>query len=103
MPAGNPGATPTRHAHGRRGSAPRNPRTAPMTTQQPTIIYTLTDEAPLLTTHAFLPVVRAFTAPAGIAVEASDISMAARILDEFPDFLSDEQKVPDNLTELGRL
>jgi len=74
-----------------------------MTTQQPTIIYTLTDEAPLLATHAFLPVVRAFTAPAGIAITASDISVAARILGEFPDYLSDEQKVPDNLAELGRL
>src|ERR1700761_7145535 len=74
-----------------------------MTTQQPPIIYTLTDEAPLLATHAFLPVVRAFTAPAGIAVEASDISVAARILGEFPDYLTDEQKVPDNLAELGRL
>jgi isocitrate dehydrogenase len=74
-----------------------------MTTQQPTIIYTLTDEAPLLATHAFLPVVRAFTAPAGIAVEASDISVAARILGEFPDYLTDEQKVPDNLAQLGRL
>ena len=72
-------------------------------TQQPTIIYTLTDEAPLLATHAFLPVVRAFTAPAGIAVTASDISVAARILGEFPEFLTDEQKVPDNLAELGRL
>jgi isocitrate dehydrogenase len=74
-----------------------------MTTQQPTIIYTLTDEAPLLATHAFLPVVRAFTAPAGIAVKASDISVAARILGEFPEFLTDAQKVPDNLAELGRL
>ena len=74
-----------------------------MTTQQPTIIYTLTDEAPLLATHAFLPVVRAFTAPAGIAVTASDISVAARILGEFPEYLSDAQKVPDNLAELGRL
>jgi len=74
-----------------------------MTTQQPTIIYTLTDEAPLLATHAFLPVVRAFTAPAGIAVTASDISVAARILGEFPEYLTDAQKVPDNLAELGRL
>ena len=74
-----------------------------MTTQQPTIIYTLTDEAPLLATHAFLPVVRAFTAPAGIAVTASDISVAARILGEFSEFLTDAQKVPDNLAELGRL
>ena len=74
-----------------------------MTTQQPTIIYTLTDEAPLLATHAFLPVVRAFTAPAGIAVTASDISVGARILGEFPEYLTDAQKVPDNLAELGRL
>jgi isocitrate dehydrogenase len=74
-----------------------------MTTQQPTIIYTLTDEAPLLATRAFLPVVRAFTAPAGIAVTESDISVAARILGEFPDYLTDAQKLPDNLAELGRL
>jgi isocitrate dehydrogenase len=74
-----------------------------MTTPQPTIIYTLTDEAPLLATHAFLPVVRAFTAPAGIAVTATDISVAARILGEFPEYLTDAQKVPDNLAELGRL
>ena len=74
-----------------------------MTTQQPTIIYTLTDEAPLLATRAFLPVVRAFAAPAGIAVTESDISVAARILGEFPDYLTDAQKAPDNLAELGRL
>ena len=74
-----------------------------MTTQQPTIIYTLTDEAPLLATRAFLPVVRAFAAPAGIAITESDISVAARILGEFPEFLTDAQKLPDNLAELGRL
>lgn len=74
-----------------------------MTTQQPTIIYTLTDEAPLLATCAFLPVVRAFTKPAGIKVTTSDISVAARILGEFPEFLSEAQRVPDNLAELGRL
>jgi isocitrate dehydrogenase len=74
-----------------------------MTTHKPTIIYTLTDEAPLLATRAFLPVVRAFTAPAGIDVTESDISVAARILGEFPDYLTDAQKVPDNLAELGRL
>ncbi|MEY3447094.1 MAG: hypothetical protein RIR45_1849 [Pseudomonadota bacterium] len=67
------------------------------------IIYTLTDEAPFLATCSFLPVVRTFAAPAGIAVETSDISVAARILAMFPDFLSDAQKVPDTLTELGRL
>src|SRR5689334_6226182 len=74
-----------------------------MSNQQPTIIYTLTDEAPLLATSAFLPIIRAFTAPAGVNVATSDISVAARILGEFPEFLTDEQKVPDNLAELGRL
>jgi isocitrate dehydrogenase len=70
---------------------------------QPTIIYTLTDEAPLLATYAFLPIVRAFADPAGITVQTSDISLAARILAEFSDYLTDEQRVPDNLGELGRL
>jgi isocitrate dehydrogenase len=67
------------------------------------IIYTLTDEAPLLATCSFLPVVRAFTAPAGIDIEKSDISVSARVLAEFSDFLTDEQKVPNTLAELGRL
>jgi isocitrate dehydrogenase len=70
---------------------------------QPTIIYTLTDEAPLLATYAFLPIVRAFAEPAGITIQTSDISVAARILAEFSDYLADEQRVPDNLGELGRL
>ncbi len=74
-----------------------------MTAQQPTIIYTLTDEAPLLATYAFLPIIRAFTEPAGIDVKTSDISVAARILAEFGDYLTDEQRVPDNLAELGGL
>ena len=68
-----------------------------------TIIYTLTDEAPLLATSAFLPVVRAFTAPAGVHVETSDISVAARILGNFPEHLSEDQRVPDSLAELGKL
>ena len=67
------------------------------------IIYTLTDEAPLLATCSFLPVVRTFTAPAGIDIEKSDISVSARVLAEFSDFLTDEQKVPNTLAELGRL
>ncbi|MGB4358862.1 MAG: NADP-dependent isocitrate dehydrogenase, partial [Rhodoferax sp.] len=67
------------------------------------IIYTLTDEAPLLATCSFLPVIRTFTAPAGIEIEKSDISVAARILAEFPDYLTDAQKVPNTLAELGRL
>ncbi len=67
------------------------------------IIYTLTDEAPLLATCSFLPVVRTFTAPAGIDIEKSDISVSARVLAEFSDFLTDDQKVPNTLAELGRL
>ena len=68
----------------------------------PTIIYTLTDEAPLLATYAFLPIIRAFTTPAGIKVEECDISVANRILGNFPDFLKPEQRVPDTLTDLGK-
>ncbi len=71
--------------------------------QQSTIIYTLTDEAPLLATYAFLPIVKTFAGPAGIDVKTSDISVAARILAEFPEKLTDTQKVPDNLGELGKL
>jgi isocitrate dehydrogenase len=71
--------------------------------EQPIIIYTLTDEAPLLATYSFLPIVRAFAEPAGIQIQTSDISVAARILAEFSDYLTDDQKVPDNLGELGRL
>jgi isocitrate dehydrogenase len=67
------------------------------------IIYTLTDEAPLLATCAFLPIIRTFTGPAGVEIAESDISVAARVLAEFADYLRDDQKVPDNLAELGRL
>ena len=67
------------------------------------IIYTLTDEAPYLATCSFLPILRTFAAPAGIDVVESDISLAARILGEFSDVLTPEQKMPDNLSELGRL
>lgn len=74
-----------------------------MTASKPTIIYTLTDEAPLLATASFLPIIKTFAAPAGIDVVKSDISVAARILAEFSDNLKPEQKVPDNLAELGRL
>ncbi|MEO6409403.1 MAG: NADP-dependent isocitrate dehydrogenase [Burkholderiaceae bacterium] len=74
-----------------------------MSTALPTIIYTLTDEAPALATAAFLPIVRAFAAPAGVKFVTSDISLAARILGEFPECLTDAQRVPDNLAELGRL
>ena len=66
------------------------------------IIYTLTDEAPLLATCAFLPVIRTFAGPAGIEIEKADISVSARVLAEFSEFLTDEQKVPDTLAELGK-
>lgn len=69
----------------------------------PKIIYTKTDEAPALATYSFLPIIKAFTAPARINVESKDISLAARILAVFPDYLSDDQKIPDNLGELGKL
>lgn len=67
------------------------------------ILYTITDEAPMLATHSFLPIVQAFTAPAGITVETRDISLAGRIIANFPEFLSDDQKINDDLSELGRL
>ena len=67
------------------------------------IIYTKTDEAPALATLSFLPIVKAFTDKAGITVETSDISVAARVLAEFSDYLEEAQRVPDNLAELGRL
>ena len=74
-----------------------------MTAEKSKIIYTLTDEAPLLATYSFLPIVRKFTSPAAINVVESDISVAARVLGEFPEYLTEAQKVPDNLSELGRL
>lgn len=74
-----------------------------MSDEKPTITYTLTDEAPLLATYAFLPIIRTFTEPAGINVETNDISVAARILAEFSDRLTEEQRVPDNLAQLGEL
>ncbi|KMN30313.1 isocitrate dehydrogenase [Chromobacterium sp. LK1] len=74
-----------------------------MPSEQPSIIYTLTDEAPALATSAFLPVVQAFAGSAGIKVATADISLAARVLAEFPDYLADEQKVPNTLAELGKL
>ena len=72
-------------------------------TDTPTIHYTKTDEAPLLATYSFLPIIRAFTAPAGVTVELPDISLAARILAAFPESLREDQRVPDALAELGEL
>ena len=74
-----------------------------MATEKSKIIYTLTDEAPLLATCAFLPIIRTFAAPADIEIVKSDISVAARILAEFPEYLTEAQRVPNNLSELGRM
>ena len=69
----------------------------------PKIIYTLTDEAPFLATQSLLPIIDAFTTTAGIAVETRDISLAGRVIAQFPDVLTDAQKIPDDLAELGQL
>ncbi|MFN3303705.1 MAG: NADP-dependent isocitrate dehydrogenase, partial [Roseateles sp.] len=74
-----------------------------MTAETPKIVYTLTDEAPRLATASLLPVVQRFAAQAGIDVVTSDISVAARILGQFPELLTEEQRVPDNLAALGKL
>jgi isocitrate dehydrogenase len=71
--------------------------------ETPTIIYTLTDEAPALATRSLLPVIRTFTAAAGVEVETRDLSLAGRILAAFPDRLTADQRVPDGLAELGAL
>src|SRR5690606_35697587 len=72
-------------------------------TKSSKIIYTKTDEAPALATYSFLPIVQAFTSPASIELESRDISLAARILAVFPEFLSTDQRVKDDLAELGEL
>ncbi|MFD2256359.1 NADP-dependent isocitrate dehydrogenase [Luteolibacter algae] len=68
-----------------------------------TIIYTKTDEAPALATYSLLPIVEAFSKPAGINVETRDISLAGRILAQFPDLLSVDQQIADHLAELGKM
>ena len=67
------------------------------------IIYTITDEAPALATYSFLPIIKAFTAPAGVDVETRDISLAGRIIAVFDDYLNEDQKINDHLAELGTL
>ncbi len=74
-----------------------------MSTHTPKIIYTETDEAPALATYSLLPIVKAFTQSAGIAVETRDISLAGRILAAFPEYLTEEQRQSDDLAELGIL
>ncbi len=67
------------------------------------IIYTITDEAPALATHSLLPIIQAYTSAAGVVVETRDLSLASRILANFPDVLTEQQRVPDALAELGKL
>ena len=74
-----------------------------MTTDTSKIIYTITDEAPALATHSFLPIVKAFTASSAIDVETRDISLAGRIISNFPKYLTAEQRMDDALAELGEL
>ena len=74
-----------------------------MSTDNSKIIYTITDEAPALATYSLLPIIQAYTASSGINVETRDISLAARILANFPKYLTQEQRVDDALTELGEL
>jgi len=70
---------------------------------QPKIIYTKTDEAPFLATHSLLPIIESYTKSSGINIQTKDISLAGRILAVFPEVLTEEQKVPDALAELGEL
>ncbi|MBS2211389.1 NADP-dependent isocitrate dehydrogenase [Carboxylicivirga mesophila] len=74
-----------------------------MSTKTPKIIYTKTDEAPALATYSLLPIVEAYTKTAGVEVETRDISLAGRIIANFPDFLKEEQRIGDALAELGEL
>lgn len=67
------------------------------------IIYTMTDEAPALATHSLLPIIKAYAGSAGVFVETRDISLAGRIIASFPDFLTGDQRISDDLTELGNL
>ena len=74
-----------------------------MTTETSKIIYTITDEAPALATQSLLPIIKAFTASSGIDIETRDISLAGRIIANFPSYLTQEQRLPDALAELGEL
>jgi isocitrate dehydrogenase len=74
-----------------------------VSTKTPTILYTATDEAPALATYSLLPIIETFTRAAGVAVELRDISLSGRILANFPEFLTEAQRIPDALSELGEL
>ena len=74
-----------------------------MSASEPTIYYTHTDEAPALATYSLLPIIRTFTQPAGVRIETKDISLAGRIIANFPDNLTENQRQGDALAELGAL
>lgn len=74
-----------------------------MTSIKSNIIYTLTDEAPMLATHSLLPIIRTFAKQAGVSIETRDISLAGRVISQFPELLTKEQQRPDDLAELGEL
>src|SRR3989337_1593940 len=74
-----------------------------MMTKTSTIIWTKIDEAPALATYSFLPIVQAFTKGTGVSVETRDISLAGRIIANFPEKLTDRQRIPDYLSQLGQL
>src|SRR5947209_6868276 len=90
----------------RNGAAVTEPTSTPESTSAKSsapIIYTHPDEAPLLATYSFLPVIQAYAAKAGVGVETRDISLAGRIIASFPERLTDEQRIDDALAELGEL
>ena len=72
-------------------------------TSTPDIVYTKVDEAPELASASFLPIIRRFAGAAGVSVDTRDISLAGRILATFPDHLTKDQRIPDDLAELGQL
>ncbi|MBT32144.1 MAG: isocitrate dehydrogenase, partial [Thalassobius sp.] len=74
-----------------------------MTAQKTKIIYTKTDEAPALATYSLLPIIKTFTEAANVEVETRDISLAGRIIANFSDYLTEEQKQSDALAELGEM
>ncbi len=96
FPAGGPARSPG-------GSSPQPVTKKSMTQASSKIIYTLTDEAPALATHSFLPIIQAFAGACDVDVETRDISLAGRIIANFPERLSDAQKIGNALAELGTL
>ena len=97
------GRAPVCLSRARPTSVPRVSDRRPESSDLSAIIYTHTDEAPLLATYSFLPIIQAYAGQAGVAVETRDISLAGRIIAQFPERLTDEQRLDDALAELGEL